>query len=134
MANDPPEPAAAVYLAPLPDDESVGAALMLARGIRDYGISCVVDGRSCRIGRKLDAANRARAYLAAVVGPSDIAAGTLKVRDMGESTDTVVQLATAAREIAILMLTEPEVRRVETRRALEALGGSGQLPQKPTQS
>ena len=119
MALDLFEPAAAVYIAPLPDDESVGTALVLARDIRQYGVSCVVDSRPCRVKRKVETANKSRAYLTVVIGPSDIESGTLRVRDMDASTEIPVSLATAARDIAVLMLTEPEVHRVELRRALE---------------
>jgi histidyl-tRNA synthetase len=111
------EPIAAVYIAPLTDTESTGTALVLARDIRQYGISCIMDGREVRIKHKLKAANNVKSYFTVILGPDDLLAGTIQLRDMDESTQLAIPLAGAARHIAVQMLTEAEVRKIEVRLA-----------------
>ena len=118
------EPAAAVYIAPLPDIDSTGTALVLARDIRSYGVSCVVDGRSVKLKRKMQAASDMQSYFAVIAGPDDLASRTVQVRDMDERTQAAVPLKDATRHIALQMFSEPEVLKIEDRQALAKFGRS----------
>jgi histidyl-tRNA synthetase len=108
-----PDPIADVLIAPLDQDASSAVALILARNLRHYGISCVVDGRTVRLKKKLQYADVLRSFFVVILGEAEVASGTVQLRDRDEHTDSTLQAATAAREIAVLIYTEPEVRRIE---------------------
>lgn len=115
------DPIAAVLLAPLDQGPAAEVALILARDLRRYGLSCVIDAREVRLKKKLQHADVLRAFFVVIVGGHEVAAGTIQLRDRDERTEHTLQAATAAREIAVMTYTEPEVRRIETGIELESL-------------
>lgn len=92
------------------DPELAGAALVLAQSVRRLGVSCIVDARAVRLKNKLKWAVESGAFFAAIVGPDELAAGQVQVKDLDARTQSLLPLSAAARHIAIEIWTEPVIR------------------------
>jgi histidyl-tRNA synthetase len=117
-------PQVQVLLAPI-DQDSAGSCLLLARNIRAWGISCLVDGRAVRLKKKIEWAVKMDAFFVLIVGPDDIAAGVVQIKDLDESTQQTVPLANTPRYLAGQLLAPDEMRRIKLDREVEDFNKQG---------
>jgi histidyl-tRNA synthetase len=78
-------PAGARVLVTLFDEATRGAALEAARRLRGAGIPCEVHPGEDKLGRQFKLADQKRIPLVAIVGPDELRAGTVTLRDMRTS-------------------------------------------------
>lgn len=100
----PAPPRAEVYVARV-DDAVATDAFVLAQTLRDDGVATELD----HLGRSLKAqfkqADRLGARFVVVVGPDEIAAGEVTLRDMGTKHESRVALASLVTTVSDLLLT-----------------------------
>lgn len=113
------EPVAAVFFAPM-TAEAESDALVLARDVRRYGVSAVVDGRNIRLKKKFQRASDLGSFFIIVIGDGEVAKGSVQVKDLDEHVQIEVSRGVAARELAVRVLGEGAVRDVEVVWEIEA--------------
>jgi histidyl-tRNA synthetase len=94
MAEPEAAPGPGCYLAPLTANAN-GAALSLARALRQRGVRCELDGRSSSVKAKLRRANSMRSSLVLMLGDDELAAGEVTVKDFAGGGQTRVALSAA---------------------------------------
>jgi histidyl-tRNA synthetase len=87
-------PIAEVYVARVDDSVTV-AAFELLTALRDAGVAAETDHQGRSLKSQFKQADRLGAKLVAVVGPDEVAAGTIVLRDMGTKEETTVAIADA---------------------------------------
>lgn len=87
----PPPPRADVYVVPI-GEAMMGPARRVLRHLRDRGVRADSPYAPLRVGRALRAAGQAGAQRAVLVGPEEWAEESVRVRDLGSGTETVVRL------------------------------------------
>lgn len=88
-----PNPPVWVMFAPI-DEVSAAECLVMARDLRTWGVPTLVDGRKGKLKKKFEYAELLQCFFTIVVGPDDLAKGTVNVKDNDESTrGNVVQHA-----------------------------------------
>jgi len=98
----PTPPVAEVYVAAV--DGSVRPdAFLLTSALRDAGIAADMDHQGRSLKSQFKQADRLAARLVAVLGPDEIAAGQVTLRDMGTKEETRVAVANAAEHVARLL-------------------------------
>ena len=103
-----------VVVVPFDDEKSTAAALLIARSIRRYGISCLVDTRPVKIKSKMKYANSLRPYFALIIGPDDLESNVVQVKDMDEHNQITVEINKAPRYVAVEILSEQIVKNRES--------------------
>ncbi|MRS13122.1 MAG: histidine--tRNA ligase [Actinobacteria bacterium] len=90
-----PSPARAeVYVAAV-DDSVRDAAFALAQCLRDSGVAAELDHQARSLKSQMKQADRLGARFVAVLGPDELAAGEITLRNMGTKEETRVALASA---------------------------------------
>ncbi len=85
-------------------DTSVGgAAFALVSALRDAGIAAETDHQGRSLKSQFKQADRLGARLVAVLGPDEVAAGQVKLRDMGTKEETTVALTQAASAVSAML-------------------------------
>ncbi len=87
------------YLAPL-TEAGADKALLLARELRDLGVTAEVDGRGGKIRAMLRRADALGAKLCAIFGEDEVAKGVVTVKDLAGHTQDTIALEGAARLLA----------------------------------
>jgi histidyl-tRNA synthetase len=108
VGEDGERPRPAVYLAPLtPAPGAASAALdpqavalALARDLRRRGLYCELDGRGQSVRSMLRRADALGSALCVLLGPDELARGTLTVKDLARHEQHELALASAADELA----------------------------------
>jgi histidyl-tRNA synthetase len=95
-------PTAEVYVARV-DAGVSGAAFTLVSVLRDAGIAAETDHQGRSLKSQFKQADRLGAKLVAILGPDEVAAGQVKLRDMGTKEETTVSLADAASAVSGLL-------------------------------
>ncbi|NUQ75459.1 MAG: histidine--tRNA ligase [Polyangiaceae bacterium] len=88
-----------VYLAPL-TEAGIANALLLARDLRDLGVTAEVDGRGGKIRAMLRRADALGARLCAIFGEDEVQKGVVTVKDLAGHTQDSIALEGAARLLA----------------------------------
>ena len=88
-------PTAEVYVARV-DSGVSGAAFELVSALRDAGIAAETDHQGRSLKSQFKQADRLGARFVAILGPDEVVAGQVKLRDMGTKEETVVALGDAA--------------------------------------
>jgi len=91
----PSPPLAEVYVARV-DASAAQAAFALVARLRDSGVAAECDHQARSLKSQFKQADRLRARLVAVVGPEEISAAQVTLRDMGTKEETRVSLADVA--------------------------------------
>lgn len=91
----PVPPIAQVYVARV-DDTVAAQVFDIASELRDAGIASEMDHQARSLKSQFKQADRLGAHLVVVVGPDEIAAGQVTVRDMGSKEETRVALEAVA--------------------------------------
>jgi len=101
IAGEPVEagPAADAYIAPL-GASAITPALVLGRDLRREGIATEVDTRGGSLKSQLRRANTLGCGIALILGESEVAAGTVQVKDLAGHTQDSVSRADAVRIVA----------------------------------
>lgn len=95
-----PAPATAeVYVAAV-DASTRAAVFSVTSALRDAGVSAECDHQGRSLKAQFKQADRAGARFVAVVGPDELSAGELTLRDMGTKEETRVALDTIGRAVA----------------------------------
>ena len=95
-------PKAEVYVARV--DASVSAAAFsLVSALRDSGIAAETDHQGRSLKSQFKQADRLDARFVAVLGPDEVAAGQIKLRDMGTKEETIVALGEAAQALTAML-------------------------------
>jgi histidyl-tRNA synthetase len=95
-------PKSDVYVARV--DASVGgAAYGLVSALRDAGIAAETDHQGRSLKSQFKQADRLGARLVVILGPDEVAAGQVKLRDMGTKEETTVTLAEAASAVSRML-------------------------------
>jgi len=123
------EPAFAVLIAPL-DESTQGSALLFARKLRRAGISCVTETRSGRLKKKIEMAVKARCYYLALLGSSEVAAGTITLKDLDAGSQDTLPEAEAVERLRQMLLTPAERQAANTRAAPAQFLDSDRLQQR----
>lgn len=108
------EPVVPVIVASM-TPECADATLVIAQKLRMAGIPCTVDAQPGKFKRKLERASKALAYYVVILGPDEVAAGKVTLKDMDESTNETVTLDEAIAKLSEMVLT-PEERRAAAKR------------------
>ncbi len=96
-------PKSDVYVARV--DASVGgAAFSLVSALRDAGIAAETDHQGRSLKSQFKQADRLGARLVAVLGPDEVAAGQVKLRDMGTKEETTVAITEAASAVSAMLV------------------------------
>jgi histidyl-tRNA synthetase len=95
-------PTAEVYVARV-DVGVSGEAFTLVSVLRDAGIAAETDHQGRSLKSQFKQADRLDAKLVAILGPDEVAAGQVKLRDMGTKEETTVSLADAASAVSGLL-------------------------------
>ncbi len=95
-------PKSEVYVARV-DGSVVGAAFSLVSVLRDAGIAAETDHQGRSLKSQFKQADRLGARLVAVLGPDEVAAGLVKLRDMGTKEETTVALADVAAAVLAMI-------------------------------
>ncbi|MDP2181182.1 MAG: histidine--tRNA ligase [Actinomycetota bacterium] len=99
----PPAPAiAAVYVARV-DDSVEEEVFVLASAFRDGGVAAELDHQGRSLKSQFKQADRANARLVVIVGPDELAAGEVTLRDMGTKEETRVPLDEAVERVRALL-------------------------------
>jgi histidyl-tRNA synthetase len=94
------------FVAPI-GERAVGDALLLARELRELGITVDLDGRGSSVKSMLRRANAVGAAVCVLLGDSELDRGIVKVKDLVASGETEVARATAAQTIASKLRSPP---------------------------
>ncbi|MBQ9020501.1 MAG: histidine--tRNA ligase [Eggerthellaceae bacterium] len=86
---DPPAPA--LYIACV-DDGQRSLAFQLAQQCRDAGIACEFDHQNRSLKAQFKQADKLKALQVAILGPDEVAAGVVKLRDMASHEEREVSL------------------------------------------
>jgi histidyl-tRNA synthetase len=79
--------------------EATAERLRVATDLRDAGLAVGVDLAHRKLGRQLEAASKARAHFAVIVG-DELARGEVQLKDLQAGTQRTIALADLARELA----------------------------------
>ncbi len=105
IASDLEVPASAVDACVVPlGVAAVGAALGVARDLRRSGVRCEVDTRGTTIKSQLRRANALGARMVLILGDSEIAAGTIQVKDLEARTEEAIDRGQALRIVVDRLL------------------------------
>jgi histidyl-tRNA synthetase len=101
IASDVAGPPSAVdaFVAPL-GEAAVAPALAIARDLRRDGIRCEVDARGKTLRSQLRRANQLGSRMVLILGDTEIAAGTVQVKDLEARTEETIERAQALRVVA----------------------------------
>lgn len=133
-----PNPPVWVMFAPL-DETSAAECLVMARDLRTWGVSALVDGRKGKLKKKFEYAELLQCFFTIVVGPDDLAKNTVNVKDNDESTrGNVVQHAVPIEQlgqwIAERLLGYREYRDAVLRREMEQFDRNAAVTRAITQA
>ena len=78
--------------------------------MRAAGVGCLLDTRGGKFAKRLERAGRAGVYYLIILGPDEIAAGKVTLRDMDEKTSETLDEVTAIGVIVSMVLTSEERR------------------------
>ena len=92
-------PTAEVYVARV-DASVTGAAFALVSALRDAGIAAETDHQGRSLKSQFKQADRLGARIVAVLGPDEVAAGQVKLRDMGTKEETTVAIDGVASSVS----------------------------------
>ncbi len=95
-------PKSEVYVARV-DQSVAGAAFSLVSSLRDAGIAAETDHQGRSLKSQFKQADRLGARLVAVLGPDEVAAGQVKLRDMGTKEETTVELGEVATTVSAML-------------------------------
>ena len=90
-AQVPAPPRAEVYVARVAE-ETAGEVFAITQTLRDAGIAAEMDHQARSLKAQFKQADRLGARLVVVVGPDELAAGEVTLRDMGTKEETRVAL------------------------------------------
>lgn len=94
-----PEARTDVFVAPL-GDEAIPSALQLGAELRHRGVPCEVSSRGGSLKSQLRRANAVGARVALILGESELAQGTVMVKDLAGHTQETLPRATVATLVA----------------------------------
>jgi histidyl-tRNA synthetase len=95
----PPPSAVDAFVAPL-GEAAVAPALAIARDLRREGIRCEIDARGKTLKSQLRRANQLGSRMVLILGDTEIAAGTVQVKDLEAHTQETIERAQALRVVA----------------------------------
>ena len=95
-------PKSEVYVARV-DDGASGAAFAFVSTLRDAGIAAETDHQGRSLKSQFKQADRLGARLVAILGPDEVAAGQVKLRDMATKEETTVALSDASSAVAAVL-------------------------------
>jgi len=95
-------PKSEVYVARV-DDSVGGAAFSLVSALRDAGIAAETDHQGRSLKSQFKQADRLGARLVAVLGPDEVSAGQVKLRDMGTKDETTVALVDTPSAVLVML-------------------------------